>query len=66
MGRACIMHGRDEKIHTKFWLEKLKGKDHLEDLGIDGKIILELILGKQVKGWAGCIWQGMGTSGRLL
>jgi hypothetical protein len=29
-----------------FLLEILKGRDHSEDLGIDGKIILEWILGK--------------------
>jgi hypothetical protein len=28
---------------TKFWLKNLKGRDNLEDLDIDGKIILELI-----------------------
>jgi len=33
------MHGRDE-MHTIFWLENLKGRDHLEDLGIDGKVML--------------------------
>jgi len=27
------------------WLENLKGRDHLEDMGIDGKIF-EWILGK--------------------
>jgi hypothetical protein len=27
-------------------LEKLKGIDHLEDLEVDGKILLERILGK--------------------
>jgi len=27
-------------MHTVFWLENLKERDHLEDLGIDG-IILE-------------------------
>jgi hypothetical protein len=29
-----------------FWLRNLKGKDHLEDLGRDEKIILEWILRK--------------------
>jgi hypothetical protein len=29
-----------------FLLENLKGRDYLEDIGIDGKIILEWILGK--------------------
>jgi len=33
-------------MHTTFWLENLKGRDHLEDLGEEGKIILEWILGK--------------------
>jgi hypothetical protein len=39
MGRACSTHGRDE-MHTKFWLENMKGRDHMEDLGIDGNLIL--------------------------
>jgi hypothetical protein len=29
------------KIHKILWLENLKGRDHLKDLGVDGKIILE-------------------------
>jgi len=29
------------EIHTKFWSENLKGRDHSEDLAVDGKIILE-------------------------
>jgi hypothetical protein len=28
-------------MHTIFWLENLKGRDHVEDLGEDGKIIAE-------------------------
>jgi hypothetical protein len=36
------MNGRDERL----WLQNLKGKDHLKDLGIDGRIILDLILEK--------------------
>jgi hypothetical protein len=33
------------KTRTIFSIEKLKGRDQLEDLGVDGKIILEWILG---------------------
>jgi hypothetical protein len=32
---------------TVFWLEYLKGRDHSEELNVDGKIILEYILRKQ-------------------
>jgi hypothetical protein len=28
-------------LYTKFWLENLEGRGHLEDLGIDGRIIFE-------------------------
>jgi len=53
-------------MHTIFWLENLKGRDHLEDLGTDGKIILELIAGKLGrKIWAGFICLRLGTSGLL-
>jgi hypothetical protein len=42
-------------------LENLKGRDHLEDLSIDGRIILELILGKYGrKVWTRCIWLRIG------
>jgi len=34
------------EMHTEFWLEDLKGRDHLRDLSVDGRIILEWILGK--------------------
>jgi hypothetical protein len=30
-------------------LESLKGRDHSEDLGVDGKIILKWIIGKMVE-----------------
>jgi hypothetical protein len=31
-------------MHTKFWLESLKGRDHLENLHVDWRIILKRIL----------------------
>jgi hypothetical protein len=54
-------------MHTKFLLENLKGTDHSEDLGINGRIISECILGKYVrKVQTAFIWPRTGTSGRLL
>jgi len=32
-------------MHTLFWLENLKRRDHSEDLDVDGIIILEGIVG---------------------
>jgi hypothetical protein len=31
-------------MHTKFYLEDMEGNDHLEDAGVDEKIILKWIL----------------------
>jgi hypothetical protein len=48
-------------------LENLKGRDHLENLGIDGKIILEWILNRwDGKLWTGLIWLVLGISGWRL
>jgi len=39
-------------------LEKLKGREHSEDIDVNGKTILELILGKHGrKLWTGCVTQ---------
>jgi hypothetical protein len=54
-------------VHTELWLEMPNGRDHSEDIGIDGKIILECILGKYgEKVWTRFIWLKIGTSGRLF
>jgi hypothetical protein len=46
MGGICSTHGRDNKVHKIFWLQNLKGRDDSEELSVDGRIILEGILGK--------------------
>jgi len=33
-------------MYVTFWLVNLKGRDYSDDLGIDERIISELILGK--------------------
>jgi hypothetical protein len=33
-------------MHDKFYLENVHGRDHVEDLGVNGKIILKRILKK--------------------
>jgi hypothetical protein len=33
-------------VHTGFWWGNLKERDHLEDLAVDGRIILKSIFNK--------------------
>lgn len=54
-------------MHTGFCWENLKERDHIEDLAIDGRILL----GRLVKIWIGrtsavFVWLRIGTFGRLL
>jgi len=54
-------------MHTKFWSENKKERDHSEDLGGDGKITSEWILVQQrEKVWAECVWFRRGTTGKHL
>jgi hypothetical protein len=34
------------EVHTEFWWGNLRKRDHFEDLGVDGRIILEWIFKK--------------------
>jgi hypothetical protein len=45
-------------------VKKREGKNHLEDLAVDGKIILRWIFRKQdVGAWTGLIWLRIGSGG---
>jgi hypothetical protein len=55
------------EVHTGFWWGDLRERDHLEDPGIDGRIILKWIFKKWDGGaWTGLIWLRIGTGGGLL
>ena len=45
-GRDLWLVWQRTEMHTGFWMGRLKLKDLLEDLGINGKIILKMDLKK--------------------
>jgi hypothetical protein len=48
--------GRGE-VPTVYWWGNLKERDHLEDLGMNGRIMLKCIF--KTWTWTGLIWLGM-------
>jgi hypothetical protein len=55
------------EVHTGFWWGELRKGDHLEDPGVDRRIILKWIFKKWDGGaWTGLIWLRIGTGGGLL
>jgi len=55
------------EVLTGFWWANLKERDNLEDLSIDGRIILKLFFRKVDCGaWTGLIWLRIGTGDGLL
>jgi hypothetical protein len=54
-------------VRTKFWSENSKGRDHSEDLSVNGEAILDWILEKYGGIlWTGFMWLRIGTSGGFL
>jgi hypothetical protein len=60
--------GRGEvNVYTRFWWGNLNERDHLEDPGIDGRIILKWIFRNwDVGAWIGSVWLRIGAGGGHL
>jgi len=55
------------EVSTGSWWGNLRKRDHLEEPGVDGRIILRWILRKwNVEAWTGSSWHRIGTGGELL
>ena len=46
MGWACSAYGGRVEVYTGFWWGNLRERDHLDDSGVDGRIILRWIFRK--------------------
>jgi hypothetical protein len=54
-------------MYTTFYLTNCKGRYLVRELGVGGKIILKLILIKQVvRVWTALCWPSVGSSARFL
>jgi hypothetical protein len=49
------LHQTGSLSETKFWSENLKGRDHSQEVGEDGRITLEWTLEKK----SGMLWTGI-------
>jgi len=66
MDEACSTYGGEEMC-IQFWWGNLRKRDHLEDPGVDGRIMVRGILRKRYVGvWTGSSWLRIGTVGGHL
>jgi len=65
MGGACSTDGGGE-VYTEFSWGNLRERDHLEDPGMDGRILGWIFRKWDVRTWTGLIWLWTGTGGGHL
>ena len=54
-------------MYTGLWEGHLTERDNVEDLGVDGRIILKLIFKKRDgNAWTGLVWLRIGAGGGRL
>jgi hypothetical protein len=67
IGRACNTYDGKGRYSQSFGGGNLRENYHLEDPGIDGRIILRSIFRKwDGEAWSGLIWFRIGRGGRYL
>ena len=67
IGWACRTYRGEERYIQGFDGGNLRERDHLEDQGADGRIILRWIFRKwDVGAWTGLIWLRIGAGGGYL
>jgi hypothetical protein len=65
--RAVHVARMGGEMYTGFWWGNLRERDHLEDPGVDGRIILRWIFRKWDVGvWSGSSWLRIGAGGGHL
>jgi hypothetical protein len=59
--------GETDVLHNWLWWGDLREKVHLEDLGVNGRMMVKWIFKKRDgKAWNGLIWPKIGAGGRRL
>jgi len=53
-------------MHTSFRWVNLKDRDHLKDIGGDGRIILKWIFRIEIGAWTGLVFLRIGISAGVL
>ena len=68
MGDSCSTHASGRRdVHIEFWCGNLRVRRHLEDLCVDGRIMLKVIVKQSVgRDWSGSVWLRIGTGDAVM